>query len=211
VDRAFPEHSLFRDSMGTGQSALFNCMRAYAVLDDECGYCQGMSFIGGLLLMHLPEAEAFEVLKALMFTQNLRARYMPDMQALQLQLYQLSRLLHDHVPEVYGHFDQHDIEPFLYATPWFLTFFSTSFSVEFAKRVMDAVLVGGDSIIFAVSLSLIRMAASEIAACDSFERTLNFLQVALPRLADEHMDKVMQDATDMRMDAAQLEMYSDEF
>lgn len=38
------------------QMALFNTLKAYSILDEEIGYCQGMSFVMGLLLMHVRDA-----------------------------------------------------------------------------------------------------------------------------------------------------------
>lgn len=53
VGRTFPEHPIFLEKWGSGQQALFNCMRAYSIADPELGYCQGLSFVAGLLLMHV--------------------------------------------------------------------------------------------------------------------------------------------------------------
>ena len=41
--------------LGPGQLALFNLMKAYSLLDREVGYCQGLSFIAGILLMHVSQ------------------------------------------------------------------------------------------------------------------------------------------------------------
>ena len=45
---------------------LFNVMKAYAVSDPEVGYCQGSAFIAGMLLLHMPEEDAFSVLVKLL-------------------------------------------------------------------------------------------------------------------------------------------------
>lgn len=39
--------------MGPGQLALFNLLKAYSLLDPEVGYCQGLSFVAGVLLLHV--------------------------------------------------------------------------------------------------------------------------------------------------------------
>ncbi len=66
IARTYPEHELFKEKDGGGQEALFNVMKAYSVHDREVGYCQGPPFIVGLLLMHMPEEEAFALLLKLM-------------------------------------------------------------------------------------------------------------------------------------------------
>ncbi len=53
--------------MQEGQAALRRVLRAYAAYDQEVGYCQGMNFVAGLLLMYMPgEAHAFGALVMLM-------------------------------------------------------------------------------------------------------------------------------------------------
>uniref|UniRef100_A0A915JZ52 Rab-GAP TBC domain-containing protein n=1 Tax=Romanomermis culicivorax TaxID=13658 RepID=A0A915JZ52_ROMCU len=52
LDRTFPEHAYFKQAQSRGQISLFNILKAYACYDTAVGYCQGMSFIAGLLLLH---------------------------------------------------------------------------------------------------------------------------------------------------------------
>ena len=51
--RTFPTHPYFSTALGPGQLALFNLLKAYSLLDKEVGYCQGLSFVAGILLMHV--------------------------------------------------------------------------------------------------------------------------------------------------------------
>lgn len=83
----------------------------------------------------MSEDTAFLLLRHLMFRRGLRKQYLPDMAALQVQLYQLSRLLHDHYPQLYQHFDNNEIAPTLYAAPWILTYFASQFPLGFVTRV----------------------------------------------------------------------------
>jgi hypothetical protein len=45
---------------------LFNVMKAFSNYDAEVGYCQGSAFLVGVLLMNMPEEDAFSVLTRLM-------------------------------------------------------------------------------------------------------------------------------------------------
>lgn len=83
----------------------------------------------------MPEAEAFFLLRHLMFRRGMRKLYLPDMEALQVNLYQLSRLLHDQLSDLFEHFNQHDVTPALYAAPWILTIFASQFPLGFVARV----------------------------------------------------------------------------
>lgn len=38
---------------GPGQLALYNLLKAYSLLDPEVGYCQGLCFVAGVLLLHV--------------------------------------------------------------------------------------------------------------------------------------------------------------
>lgn len=55
--------------------------------------------------------------------------------SLQIQMYQLSRLLHDYHRGLYNHFEEHEICPSLYAAPWFLTLFASQFPLNFVSRI----------------------------------------------------------------------------
>lgn len=83
--RTFPTHPYFSAQLGAGQLSLFNLLKAYSLLDQEVGYCQGISFVAGVLLLHMSEEQAFEMLKFLMYDQGFRKQYRPDMMSLQVR------------------------------------------------------------------------------------------------------------------------------
>lgn len=76
-----------------------------------------------------------------MFKRQMRANYLPDMKQFQLQLYQLSRLIRDRLPELYRWLDSNDVSPTLYAAPWILTVFSSQFPLGFVTRVFGELLL----------------------------------------------------------------------
>lgn len=53
LGRTFPNHPYFASPLGPGQLALFNLLKAYSLLDPQVGYCQGLSFVAGVLLLHV--------------------------------------------------------------------------------------------------------------------------------------------------------------
>jgi len=65
LHRQFPMHELFADRNGTGQTDLFNVLKAFAVYKPKIGYCQAQGPIAAVLLMHMPQEHAFWSLVAL--------------------------------------------------------------------------------------------------------------------------------------------------
>jgi hypothetical protein len=58
--------------------------RALPLPTPQVGYCQGMNFVAGLLLMYLPERHAFGGLVVLMQDRDLRKYYSTDMSLIQV-------------------------------------------------------------------------------------------------------------------------------
>lgn len=51
--RTFPGHDYFKKRGGVGQEGLFNVVKAYSLYDPEVGYCQGLAFVVGPLLLNV--------------------------------------------------------------------------------------------------------------------------------------------------------------
>lgn len=62
IGRSFPAVEMFRDPLGEGQQMLARVLKCFSLYDDEIGYCQGLGFVVGPLLMHMGDTEAFGVL-----------------------------------------------------------------------------------------------------------------------------------------------------
>ena len=59
VGRSFPGVDLFRDAEGEGQKMLGRVLKCFSLQDKDIGYCQGLGFLVGPLLMNMGEREAF--------------------------------------------------------------------------------------------------------------------------------------------------------
>ncbi|NXF92102.1 TBCD4 protein, partial [Eubucco bourcierii] len=191
LGRTFPTHPYFSAHLGAGQLSLFNLLKAYSLLDKEVGYCQGISFVAGVLLLHMSEEQAFEMLKFLMYDLGFRKQYRPDMMSLQIQMYQLSRLLHDYHRDLYNHLEENEISPSLYAAPWFLTLFASQFPLGFVARVFDIIFLQGTEVIFKVALSLLSSQETAIMGCESFENIVDFLKTTIPDMTQPQMEKII--------------------
>ncbi|KAM6440670.1 TBC1 domain family member 1 isoform 5-T6 [Liasis olivaceus] len=210
LGRTFPTHPYFSAQLGAGQLSLYNILKAYSLLDQEVGYCQGLSFVAGVLLLHMSEEEAFKMLKFLMFDMGLRKQYRPDMTILQIQMYQLSRLLHDYHKDLYNHFEAHEISPSLYAAPWFLTVFASQFPLGFVARVFDMMFLQGSEVIFKVALSLLGSHKPLILQHENLETIVDFIKSILPNLGLVQMEKTINQVFEMDI-SKQLQAYEVEY
>uniref|UniRef100_A0A672KQ96 TBC1 domain family member 4 n=1 Tax=Sinocyclocheilus grahami TaxID=75366 RepID=A0A672KQ96_SINGR len=210
LGRTFPTHQYFSTQLGAGQLSLYNLLKAYSLLDTEVGYCQGISFVAGLLLLHMSEEQAFDTLKFLMYDLGIRRQYRPDMISLQIQMYQLSRLLHDYHRNLYTHLEEHEICPSLYAAPWFLTLFASQFQLGFVARIFDLLFVQGTEAIFKVALCLLSSHEGEILECDGFESIVDYLKSTIPTLTHSQMEETITKATEMDI-SKQLHAYEVEY
>ncbi|XP_077033735.1 TBC1 domain family member 1 isoform X4 [Agelaius phoeniceus] len=210
LGRTFPTHPYFSAQLGAGQLSLYNILKAYSLLDQEVGYCQGLSFVAGVLLLHMSEEDAFKMLKFLMFDIGLRKQYRPDMTILQIQMYQLSRLLHDYHRDLYNHLEAHEIGPSLYAAPWFLTMFASQFPLGFVSRVFDMLFLQGSEAIFKVALSLLGSHKPLILQHENLETIVDFIKSTLPNLGLVQMEKTISQVFEMDI-AKQLQAYEVEY
>lgn len=162
-------------------------------------------------MLQAAEEEAFDLYRSFMFSTGIREQYMPNMEKLKLQLYQLTRLVHDRLPKLYQHFNNHNVEPFLYATPWFLALFSTQFTPEFAMRALDHVLLHGVAMIFKIMLSLLQLGEHALCQLNTFEQILDYLQTELPRTSSERADEVLLLACGFAVPAEELHRLAEEY
>ncbi|XP_066429292.1 TBC1 domain family member 1 isoform X1 [Eleutherodactylus coqui] len=210
LGRTFPTHPYFSAQLGAGQLSLYNILKAYSLLDPEVGYCQGLSFVAGVLLLHMSEEDAFKLLKFLMYNMGLRKQYRPDMVTLQIQMYQLSRLLHDYHRDLYNHLEEYEIGPSLYAAPWFLTMFASQFPLGFVARVFDMIYLQGSEVIFKVALSLLGSHKPLILQQENLESIVDFIKNTLPNLGLVQMEKTINQVFEMDI-SKQLQDYEVEY
>lgn len=175
VGRSFPNVEMFRDPGGEGQQMLGRVLKSFSLYDEQIGYCQGLGFVVGPLLMHMSDAEAFSILVRLMDHYDLRSCYLPDLSGLHLRIYQFQQLLTQHSPDLAAHLDELKVEP-LYVSQWFLSFFGVTCPLPMLLRIYDIILSeGATETLMRVALSLMRRNQKKIMACTEFEDVMQLL------------------------------------
>jgi flagellar motility protein MotE (MotC chaperone) len=175
IGRSFPGHEMFRDPDGEGQKMLGRVLKCYSLYDDKIGYCQGLGFLVGPLLMNMGDKEAFCVLVKLMEDYDLRSCFLPDLSGLHLRIYQFNKLLHQHVPKVAAHLDNLGMEG-EYLSQWFLSFFAVTCPLPLLFRIYDVVFAEGASeTLMRVALSIMQRNEKKILAYAEFEDVMQLL------------------------------------
>ncbi|XP_078502456.1 ecotropic viral integration site 5 protein homolog isoform X2 [Lissotriton helveticus] len=191
IARTYPEHDFFKEKDSLGQEVLFNVMKAYSLVDREVGYCQGSAFIVGLLLMQMPEEEAFCVFVKLMQDYRLRELFKPSMAELGLCMYQFECMIQEQLPELFVHFQAQSFHTSMYASSWFLTIFLTNFPLPVATRLFDIFMSEGLEIVFRAGLAVLQMNQAELMQLD-MEGMLQHFQKVVPHQFDGGPEKLIQ-------------------
>uniref|UniRef100_A0A8C3WHP3 Ecotropic viral integration site 5 n=1 Tax=Catagonus wagneri TaxID=51154 RepID=A0A8C3WHP3_9CETA len=210
IARTYPEHNFFKEKDSLGQEVLFNVMKAYSLVDREVGYCQGSAFIVGLLLMQMPEEEAFCVFVKLMQDYRLRELFKPSMAELGLCMYQFECMIQEHLPELFVHFQSQSFHTSMYASSWFLTIFLTTFPLPIATRIFDIFMSEGLEIVFRVGLALLQMNQAELMQLD-MEGMLQHFQKVVPHQFDGGPDKLIQAAYQVKYNSKKMKKLEKEY
>ncbi|XP_067319857.1 EVI5-like protein isoform X2 [Anolis sagrei] len=210
IARTYPEHEFFKGQDSLGQEVLFNVMKAYSLVDREVGYCQGSAFIVGLLLMQMPEEEAFCVFVRLMQEYRLRELFKPTMAELGLCIYQFEYMLQEQLPELNIHFRSQSFLTSMYASSWFLTLFLTTFPLPVATRVFDIFMYEGLEIIFRVGMALLQFNQAELMQLD-MEGMSQYFQKVIPHQFDSCPDKLIFKAYQIKYNPKKMKRLEKEY
>ncbi|XP_078075011.1 ecotropic viral integration site 5 protein homolog isoform X14 [Mustelus asterias] len=210
IARTYPEHDFFKEKDSLGQEVLFNVMKAYSLVDREVGYCQGSAFIVGLLLMQMPEEEAFCVFVKLMQDYRLRELFKPSMAELGLCMYQFEWMIQEQLPEIYVHFQSQSFHTSMYSSSWFLTIFLTTFPLPVATRLFDIFMSEGLEIVFRVGIAILQANQAELMQLD-MEGMLQHFQKVIPHQFDSGPDKLIQAAYQIKYNAKKMKKLEKEY
>ena len=175
IGRSFPAVEMFKEAGGEGQTMLAMVLKVFSLYDTDIGYCQGLGFLVGPLLMQMGEKEAFCVLVKLMEKYDLRSCFMPDLAGLHLRIYQFQKLLTQHMPKLAEHLASMQVEA-AYLSQWFLSFFAVTCPLNMLFRIYDVILAeGAPETIMRVAMSLMKRNEEKLMAHSEFEETMQLL------------------------------------
>jgi len=162
IHRTFPKHILFRDAAGAGQQSLFNVLKCYSLHDPNTGYCQGMGFVAGVLLMYMPEEEAFHVLKSICSNYEMSLMWREGFPALERGKFVLDKLLQQLFPKIHSHLEEEGIMLGLIADKWFMTWFLYTMPFPIVLRIWDMLLGHGFLFMYRIILAFFKLRQDDI-------------------------------------------------
>lgn len=185
LPRTFPDNIYFTNHENLPQQ-LFNVLATFAHQNSEVGYCQGLNYIAGLLLLATKSEEAsFWLLKTLVET-LLPSYYIPSMSGLLTDLDVLNVLIQKSEPTIHQHIQNIGMPWALGTTKWFICLYSEVLPTETVLRIWDCLFNEGSKILLRVAITLIKIhkqqilettELSELIACfrnmRSHERVIN--------------------------------------
>ncbi|KAF9999605.1 hypothetical protein BGZ79_006773 [Entomortierella chlamydospora] len=205
--RTFPQIEMFKEEGGKGQESLRNVLKAYSLYDPHVGYCQGLGFLVGPLLMNMEEKEAFCVFVRLMETYDMRTMFTLNMEGLQLRLYQFSALLSEHLPMLHAHLSFHSIHAAMYASQWFLSLFAYTYPLPLVLRIYDVVFSeGAPETIMRVAVAFLKRNEEKLMQLQEFEDLLEVLSTKLYDVYEDNAGEVIRDAMALSSDISKDKM-----
>ncbi|XP_059611667.1 growth hormone-regulated TBC protein 1-A [Phlebotomus argentipes] len=190
LPRTFPNNIFFPDV----QSQLFNILVAYAHLNKDVGYCQGLNYIAGLLLIVTKDEEGtFWLLRHIVevIAPNYHTK---SMSGLIVDIGVLNELLKVRVPDVHAHTKMLGLPWAVIVTKWFICLFAEVLPTETVLRIWDCLFAEGYKILFRVSVTLIMRHRDTLMATEDISQLANvfreMLQSAMVTNCHEFMSSI---------------------
>ncbi|KAL5228377.1 hypothetical protein ABZP36_016642 [Zizania latifolia] len=154
LPRTFPGHPALDED---GRNALRRLLTAYARHNPSVGYCQAMNFFAGLLLLLMPEENAFWALTGIM-DDYFDAYFSEEMIECQVDQLVLEDLVREKFPKLVNHLDYLGVQVAWVTGPWFLSIFMYMLPWESVLRVWDVLLFDGNRVmLFRTALALMEL------------------------------------------------------
>ncbi|XP_054816298.1 GTPase-activating protein GYP2-like isoform X1 [Prosopis cineraria] len=154
IPRTFPGHPALDEN---GRNSLRRLLLAYARHNPSVGYCQAMNFFAGLLLLLMPEENAFWALVGII-DDYFEGYYTEEMVESQVDQLVFEELMRERFPKLVNHLDYLGVQVAWITGPWFLSIFVNMIPWESVLRVWDVLLFEGNRVtLFRTALALMEL------------------------------------------------------
>ncbi|XP_065856120.1 uncharacterized protein [Euphorbia lathyris] len=154
IPRTFPGHPALDEH---GRDSLRRLLLAYARHNPSVGYCQAMNFFAGLLLLLMPEENAFWAFVGII-DDYFDGYYTEEMIESQVDQLVFEELMRERFPKLVNHLDYLGVQVAWISGPWFLSIFVNMLPWESVLRVWDVLLFEGNRVmLFRTALALMEL------------------------------------------------------
>ncbi|XP_039038955.1 TBC1 domain family member 8B-like isoform X2 [Hibiscus syriacus] len=173
LPRTFPGHPALDDD---GRNALRRLLTAYARHNPSVGYCQAMNFFAALLLLLMPEENAFWTLVGII-DDYFDGYYSEEMIESQVDQVVFEELMRDRFPKLVNHLDYLGVQVAWVTGPWFLSIFMNMLPWESVLRVWDVLLYEGNRVMVCrTALALMELYGSALVTTKDAGDAVTLLQ-----------------------------------
>lgn len=158
---------------------LYNVLKAYSRFDSEVGYCQGINYIAGLILLYImDEAVAFCLLVDIMKRYRWRELYIKGMPKLVKLTRMLEKRISTELPQLTSHFIESEINLFGLFSHYFLTIFLYSVPLAFGVRVFELFFIEGENVIVECIVNVLNIMQERILEM-KFDRVHEYIKTEM--------------------------------
>lgn len=168
IDRTFPDNICFSSTINDLRPALLNVLIAYAKHNPRIGYCQGLNYIAGLMLLIVNKEEAAFWLLDVIVGNLLPDYYAKDMLGLQIEQETLREVVRLKLPALFEHIEKLGVSYTIFSTKWFICLYIDVLPIETVLRIWDCLFYEGSKVILRVALTLLSLNEEKLMNCHDF-------------------------------------------
>ncbi|CAL4125618.1 unnamed protein product [Meganyctiphanes norvegica] len=192
VPRTFPDNIYFRDYHEGKLNNLYNVLVAFARHNTTIGYCQGLNYIAGMLLIVCKEEEASFWLLVTLVENILPEYYTRDMIGVQIDVRVLEELVRERCPLIGRHMDHHGISWALIVTKWFVCLYAEVLPIETVLRIWDCMFYEGNKVLMRVAITLVQSNQQRLLMAQEFGAIIECFKAILKDAQVLHCHEFME-------------------
>ena len=190
IKRTFPFQnydSINKSKKENDEKSLYNVLKAFWSIDEEIGYCQGMNYITGFLLLisDFDERNTFFLLISV-FSQSfvkrkknnfsLRGLFIEEFPLLYFYLFIFDDLLMKYIPELKNHLINNEIPNDVWIIKWFQTAFTIILPLNWSKKLWDNIFSSDFYFIIKFSISFCIFLSKDILALNDQQQIMDYFR-----------------------------------
>jgi Rab-GTPase-TBC domain len=162
VERTFPGHEMFESAKGI--QSLTRVLAAFSLHDSEIGYCQGLNFVAGFLLLFMPEEYAFWTLDVMVNEILPPFFYTNSLLGVHIEQRVCAHLVEECFPNITEILSNAGITLQVITVEWFMCLFCTTLPTNTCLRLWDVLFSRGIMAVHRLLLVLFQLNADRIVS-----------------------------------------------